>query len=53
MKLKPGYAAGLVFFALFILYVNEIGYEDLPDNSLKGQSLYIAHRTHVWNMLGM
>lgn len=30
-----------------ILYLNEIGYEDLPDNSLKGQSLVIAHRLHI------
>jgi hypothetical protein len=30
-----------------ILHVNELGYEDLPDNSLKGQSLKIGHRVHV------
>lgn len=30
-----------------ILYVNEIGFEDLPNNSLKGQSLIVAHRVHV------
>lgn len=30
-----------------VLYVNEIGFVDLPDNSLKGQSMTIAHRTHV------
>ena len=30
-----------------ILYVNEIGYNDLPDNSLRGQSLQISHRAHV------
>jgi hypothetical protein len=30
-----------------ILYVNEIGFEDLPENSLKGQSLKVSHRLHV------
>jgi len=30
-----------------ILYVNEIGFDDLPDNSLKGQSLLVGHRIHV------
>jgi len=30
-----------------ILHFTEMGYEDLPDNSLKGQGLIIAHRTHV------
>ena len=30
-----------------ILYINEIGFEDLPENSLKGQSLRISHRIHV------
>ncbi|MCP4725518.1 MAG: hypothetical protein GY863_10800 [bacterium] len=30
-----------------ILRVNEIGYEDTPDNSLKGQGLKISHNTHI------
>ncbi len=30
-----------------VKYLNEIGFEDLPDNSLKGQSLIIAHRKHI------
>ena len=30
-----------------ILYVTEIGWEDLPENSLKGQGLKIGHRVHV------
>ncbi len=30
-----------------ILFVNELGYEDLPENSLKGQGLVIGHRAHI------
>jgi len=30
-----------------ILYVTELGYDDLPDNSLKAQGLKISHRVHV------
>ena len=30
-----------------ILYFDEIGWYDLPDNTLKGQGLIMAHRTHV------
>ncbi len=30
-----------------ILYFNEMGWYDLPDNTLKGQGLIMAHRTHV------
>jgi len=30
-----------------ILHFNEMGWEDLPENSLKGQGLIVAHRTHI------
>ncbi len=30
-----------------ILYMNELGYQDLPDNSLKYDGLAMAHRMHV------
>ncbi|MFC1564873.1 cytochrome c3 family protein [candidate division KSB1 bacterium] len=30
-----------------ILRVNELGYEDTPDNTLKGQGLKISHNTHI------
>lgn len=30
-----------------ILHLTELGYDDLPDNSLKGQGLRINHRIHV------
>ncbi len=31
-----------------ILYFNELGYEDIPEeNTIQGQGLYIAHRTHI------
>ncbi|MFC1477330.1 cytochrome c3 family protein [candidate division KSB1 bacterium] len=30
-----------------ILYFNELGFEDTPDNTLKGQGLLIGHRIHV------
>ncbi len=30
-----------------ILYLNELGYEDLPDNSLKVDGLVMGHRIHV------
>lgn len=30
-----------------ILYYNEMAWEDLPDNSLKGQGLKMSHRLHI------
>jgi hypothetical protein len=30
-----------------ILYLNELGYQDLPDNSLKSDGLAVGHRLHV------
>ncbi|MFC1736709.1 cytochrome c3 family protein [Candidatus Hydrogenedentota bacterium] len=30
-----------------ILYLNELGYDDLPDNSLKASGLIMGHRIHV------